>query len=449
MKDGVRGHLEFTAEPAVSVCNPPEAALGSDVLRRPALFALMSALFATAVGYGVVLPVLPFLVGRLPEVADVAAASRHTGLLTGTYTLALFLLSPVWGRLSDRHGRRRVLLLGLGGFAVTLPLFAVAESLPLLYLSRLLSGSFASAVAPVVYAHVADHAPTKEWRAHHFALLNIAGTAGFFVGPVVGGLALLAARALFAGGAAVGFLAPFLATSLLTVLAGVAVRTFMPTKVGLHATPAATAKTGNDRTLIVRLLSISFVTALAVGAFEVGLALRGKQVLNLNAYQIGMMFTECSLVMFVVQALVFSPLVKPDLTRRFMTPGLVILAAGLAAVPFAGGYIAMTLAVALIAASAGLLSPIATYWTSLAAGETQGTELGRQTAAASLGQAIGSAAGGMLFDVVIVPNASFTLTAALVAVGLAASAGLSKRLDALSTATASGVGTDTKAAGGH
>ena len=182
----------------------------------------------------------------------------------------------------------------------------------------------------------------------------------------------------------------------------------------------------------MRLLAISFVTALAVGAFEVGLSLRGKQVLDLSASEIGLMFTECSLVMVVVEAIVFSPLVRPDTTRHLITPSLVALAGGLATVPFASGYLMTTIAVALVAGSAGILSPIATYWISLGAGDTQGTELGRQTAAASLGQATGSVAGGALFDVTIVPNASFTLTAVFVAAGLAASIRLPKYLETLS-----------------
>ena len=427
-----------------------KAAAGTTPLRWPGLAALMLAMFAVAVGYGVILPVLPFLVGRLPEAADATVASWHTGLLTGTYTLALFVFAPLWGRLSDRHGRRRVLLLGLGGFAVTLPLFALADGLPLLYLGRLLSGLFAAAVAPVVYARVADHAPTKEWRAHRFALLNVAGTAGFFVGPVIGGFALVAARTLFAEGAAAGFLAPLLATSLVTLLAGLLVRALVPPGDRLRSKQMATAKAGYNRTVIVRLLSISFLTALAIGAFEVGLALRGKQVLGLNAYQIGKMFTECSLVMFLVQALVFSPIVKPDTTRWLVAPSLAILAIGLATVPFASEYILTTLTVALVAASAGVLSPIATYWISVGAGEAQGTALGWQTAAASLGQAVGSAAGGMLFDVTLVPNASFTLTAALVAAGVAATIGLPSWLDKLSTLeTGNGVSASVKAAGGQ
>jgi predicted MFS family arabinose efflux permease len=141
-----------------------------------------------------------------------------------------------------------------------------------------------------------------------------------------------------------------------------------------------------------------------------------------------MMFAECSLVMFAVQALVFSPLVKPEWTRWLFTPGLAILALSLFVVPFADTNFTMIVAVALVAASAGILSPIVTYWVSLSAGETQGADLGRVTAAASLGQALGSAAGGLLFGVSILPSAAFTVTAAVVLAGLTASLGLPRRL---------------------
>jgi predicted MFS family arabinose efflux permease len=121
------------------------------------------------------------------------------------------------------------------------------------------------------------------------------------------------------------------------------------------------------------------------------------------------------------------------MTRHLIVPSLVILAAGLAAVPFADDFLMMTLAVALVAASAGILSPIATYWISLGGGETQGAELGRQTAAASLGQAVGSVAGGMLFDAAMMPNAGFFFPAVLVLGGLVWSAGLSQRLARISS----------------
>jgi predicted MFS family arabinose efflux permease len=176
-----------------------------------------------------------------------------------------------------------------------------------------------------------------------------------------------------------------------------------------------------NHAVMFRLWAIAFVTAVAIGAFEVGLALRGKQVLGMDAVRIGMMFAECSLVMFIVQTLVFSPLVKPEVTRWLLTPGLAILAVSLVVVSFTGTSIALSIAVALVAASAGILSPIVTYWVSLGAGDTQGADLGDMTAAASLGQALGSAGGGLLFDISIVPGALFTLTALLVLAGLLAS----------------------------
>lgn len=393
-----------------------------------ALCALLLAMFAITVGYGIVLPILPFLVERLAGTTDATTLSWHTGLLTGTYILAIFLFAPLWGKVSDRIGRRPVLLLGLTGFAATVALFALVESLPLVYLGRFLDGVFAAAIAPTAYALVGDHAPSKEWRAHRFALINIAGTAGFFAGPLLGGVVLGAFRELFAGAAEQAFSVPFLATSGLALLAALMIWGLVPRTVQREERQLLSAEKQIDRAVMLRLWAIAFVTAVAIGAFEVGLALRGKQILGMDASRIGMMFAECSLVMFVVQALVFSPLVKPERTRWLLTPGLAVLAIGLVAVPFTSNSVTMSVAVALVAASAGILSPIVTYWVSLGAGQTQGSDLGRVTAAASLGQALGSAAGGLLFDVSVLPGAAFTVTAAVVLAGLTASLGLPKLL---------------------
>src|ERR1700674_2789058 len=83
--------------------------------------ALMLAVFTVSVGFGVVLPLLPYLIERLLGTGfEAAQVSRHTGLLTAVYTLSLFLFAPMWGRLSDRRGTRRVLLVGLLGFSATM-----------------------------------------------------------------------------------------------------------------------------------------------------------------------------------------------------------------------------------------------------------------------------------------------------------------------------------------
>lgn len=100
---------------------------------------LMLAVFTVSVGFGVVLPLLPYLIERLLG-AGVSATqvSRHTGLLTAVYTLSLFLLAPMCGRLSDRRGPRGVLLLGLLGFGVTNQVFSFVESLAAVYAERFL-----------------------------------------------------------------------------------------------------------------------------------------------------------------------------------------------------------------------------------------------------------------------------------------------------------------------
>jgi predicted MFS family arabinose efflux permease len=130
-----------------------------------------------------------------------------------------------------------------------------------------------------------------------------------------------------------------------------------------------------------------------------------------------MMFTECSLVMLIVQAVVFSPWIKPETTRWFIAPALAVLAAGLFLVPHASSFAVMLVVIGAVAASAGVLSPILTYWISSKADKAQGAELGKQTAAASLGAAIGSAGGGLLFNVAALPGASFVLVAGLTVLG--------------------------------
>lgn len=121
------------------------------------MIALMLAVFTVSVGFGVVLPLLPYLIERLLGAGvEVAQVSRHTGLLTAVYTLLLFLFAPMWGRLSDRRGPRCVLLVGLLGFGVSMLVFSFVDSLAAVYAERFLSGMFAAAVTPVAAAVIGN-----------------------------------------------------------------------------------------------------------------------------------------------------------------------------------------------------------------------------------------------------------------------------------------------------
>ena len=396
------------------------------------MIALMASVFTVSMGFGIILPLLPYLIERLLGPAgDAAQVSRSTGLLTGLYMLSLFLFAPLWGHLSDRFGRRIILLIGLIGFSATMVTFSMIENLAAVYVERFLSGMFAAAVTPVALAVIGDLATTEAARARRLTFVSIAGIGGFLLGPMLGvSLSRGAISVLPFAGASGALAVPLVATAILAVMVAAAVMITVP--VTASTDPAFSRyKPHNLETipwLVPRLLSLSFIVSAGIGVFEVGLALRGKQDLGLSQYQIAIMFTECSLVMLVVQAAVFSPWIKPETTRWFIAPAFAILAAALFLVPCASDFTLMLAVVGAVAASAGLLSPILTYWISTKAGRAQGAQLGKQTSAASLGAAIGSAAGGVLFDVAWFPNASFFLVTLLTAAGALLSLGLPKLL---------------------
>ena len=388
---------------------------------------LMLSVFTVSMGYGVVLPLLPYLIERLLGTgSDAAQVSRSTGLLTGLYTMSLFLFAPAWGRLSDRYGRRTILLIGLIGFSATMLTFAFVENLTAVYAERFLSGMFAAAVTPVALAAIGDLPATEEARARRLAFVGLAGISGFLLGPMLGVFIARGAANMFPIVSATGSLAlPLAGTAVLSLLVATAAALTVPGTKQRSAAPKRDQPASEAAAwLVPKLLSLAFIVSAGVAVFEVGLALRGKQELGLTQYQIALMFTECSLVMFVVQSIVFSPWIKPETTRWFIAPALAVLAAGLYLVPRASDFMLMLAVIGAVAASAGILSPILTYWISRNAGKAQGAELGKQTAAASLGAAIGSAAGGLLFDVSPLPNAAFLLVTVLTMLAVVLSLGL-------------------------
>ena len=394
------------------------------------LVALMLAVFTVSVGFGITLPLLPYLIERLLGAGIKASqVSRHTGLLTGIYTLALFLFAPLWGRLADRHGPRGVLLLGLLGFGVTMMIFSFVETLAAVYAERFLSGMFAAAVTPVAAAVIGNFTTSEHERARRLSFVSMAGIAGFLLGPMLGVFTTRIAAEFVTLAAPAGSVAiPLAATALLAFFVICVVVFAVPGGEGRQRSHQTINATGEKQGwLVARLLALTLIVSAGVGVFEVGLALRGKLELGLTTYQIALMFTECSVVMFVVQALVFSPWFKPDMTRWLIAPGLLVLTAGLFRVPWASTFTGMLVAIGTVAASAGTLSPILTYWISAKAANAQGWELGKQTAAASLGVTVGSAAGGLLSNVAF-PGAPFFLTAGLTLVGFLLSLGLPHRL---------------------
>lgn len=395
-------------------CMSP-AANGAAVPALPplALAALLLAVFAVWFGYSVVLPVLPTFIQAADPGLAAKAVARHTGLASALYTLALFLFAPLWGRLSDRHGRRPVISIGLLGYAVSLLGVASLGGLAGLYIERLTSGLFAAAISPVASAVIGDCAPNEEWRARRLAWLGMAATAGLFLGPAAGAVAAAHSGASLA----------FAATAALAIITWIGALAVLP----LHLAPTGlrpVAQNAAGRRAIPFLLVLSLVVGIAVGVFEVGLALRGAGMPGMGSRRLALLFAECSLVMFIAQAVIFSPVFKAAATWRMIAPSLAIMGAGVLLLPWSNGLFPLAVVVGLVGVSGGILVPVLTFWISLAAGSRQGASLGSQVAAASLGQGIGSAAVGLLLDSDWIPDTPFVLAAALL--GLSAAMSLSR-----------------------
>ena len=119
------------------------------------LFVLLACLFVVNIGFGITLPVLPFYTERLAlaEGASRNSVGLHVGLLTSIYALMQLLFAPIWGRLSDRVGRKPLLLLGITGYAIAQVLFGLASNLWLLYVARIVGGILSSATLPAAAAY--------------------------------------------------------------------------------------------------------------------------------------------------------------------------------------------------------------------------------------------------------------------------------------------------------
>ena len=390
----------------------------SEIVLLPAgqFFLLMAAVFAVYVGYGIVLPLLPFMLERILPDATRASVAWHTGLIAAIYMFALFVGAPLWGRISDRIGRRPVILLGLGGCVIALVAFGLTTKLWHAYAARAFGGALVSAVLPVALAYVSDTS-MPVMRARRFAWMTASTTLGFMAGPLLGGWLVgsqTSAQEISNAGYAIS--TAFFAAALGGAVIWLAVWHWFPQVVSARSAVGVHRVVRDARSVNVVLL-LALLGMFGLGVFEVAIALHGQQVLGLDPLQIGLIFMECSLVMVLVQVLVFSPLATYVGFRFIITPAFLSMALGVGLLPMATDAISLSVLVGLFAAGSGILVPMLAYRTSLDAGPAQGAELGKQVAAASLGQALGSASAGLLYGFAI--EGPFWFTAFLLLVGAA------------------------------
>jgi MFS family permease len=375
----------------------------SPPLSRWQLVWLAGAVFVASAGYGGLMPLLPrWLVPMMPD-AGAAEIARHVGMLSGAYAAGVLIGAPLWGILSDRVGRGRILIVGLIGYVTSL-LLLLAPDLPgiwFIYAMRGATGLFVAAVVPLVPALVAAHTPQSQ-RARRFAWLSGMSLVGFLFGP--GLIALAGTLARWAGQAHPDperLTEIVLAMSaLLGALAMLGLAATLPPR---HANyPPAVKLDDSPRARgDLPLWALSGVVMFVLSGFELGIVLQGQRHADLSSQDIAWMFAECSIAMLLVNGILFfTSLLERAAPRLLAGAGTMLAIAGLVVLGQHQSEGWMYVGIGMVAAGTGLVLPVVSYLAAGASPRTLGTTMGGLAAAAALGQTLGSSVGGWLFGLV-------------------------------------------------
>jgi DHA1 family tetracycline resistance protein-like MFS transporter len=347
---------------------------------------LFLATCSIVIGLGMVVPLLPFYAVAYGGTAwDVA-------MLFAIYSGCQFLTAPLWGRLSDRVGRKPVLLLCFAGTAVSYVWYAFAGSLTDMYLSRALAGAMAAWLV-AGQAWVAD-TTAPERRARGMGLLGAAFGIGFVIGPTIGAIAVGAEDPNFrmpilfsAGAAALAF-----------VIAAIAIRE-PETHVARDGDIADTAAHMLSMPLLLLLLGIYFAGYFAFVGMESMLALWTEVALGLGPRDVGLLMAFAGVCMVIVQGGLLGRLAARFGEAQLIVAGILILIAGFLAVPMAGSWAMMLPAMALLAVGQSVTNPsIQSLVSRIAPADWKGGVLGAAQGAASIGRITGPLWAGMLFE---------------------------------------------------
>jgi multidrug resistance protein len=341
--------------------------------------------FIDLLGFGIIIPLLPFYA------ESYGASATVVGMLGTSFSLMQFLFSPVWGRLSDRIGRRPIILIGLAGSCVSYLVLALAGSLSLIFLARIVGG-IAGANIPTAQAYIAD-VTTPENRARGMGLVGAAFGLGFIFGPALGGIL-----------SHLGPSAPMWFASALCGANLLAAWFLLPES--RHASPARVTLgrldslrlAMRDRRLVL-LLSLYFIVTAAFSGFEATFALFSERRFGFTVSTIGYLFAFIGGTLALVQGMLVGRAVTRIGEARLIPIAICIIGLGIGLVPFAWSIPALLGAVGTLAVGMGFNGPALSSMVSrLTHADDQGGMLGLASSLASLGRVVGPAWGGFLFD---------------------------------------------------
>ena len=349
------------------------------------LVVIFVTVFIDLLGFGIIIPLLPFY-------AESFGASAFTiGLLGTSFSLMQFLFSPIWGRWSDKIGRKPIILVGLMGSCLSYLALALAGSLPMVFLARVIGG-IAGANIPTAQAYIAD-VTTPENRARGMGMVGAAFGLGFIFGPAIGGVLsrispetpMWCASALcFANFIAAWFLLP-------------ESRSATAVTKNLGRMEAFRHAMGKPALLLV--LSLYFIVTLAFSGFEATFAIFSEARFGFTTSTIGFLFAFIGVVLALVQGVFVGRAVKVIGERRLIPLAILAISIGIGLMPWVWNVPTLLGALGVLAVGMGFNNPsLSSMVSKLADADDQGGVLGLASSLSSLGRVVGPAWGGYLYD---------------------------------------------------
>ncbi|WP_240359730.1 MFS transporter [Pyxidicoccus trucidator] len=376
--------------------------------------------FLDLVGFGLIIPLLPFYVESMGGSATTA------GVLLALFSSAQLVATPVLGRLSDRVGRRPVILLSLLGNAISMALFAYATHvhlLPVLFASRLLAGATAGNLA-ACQAAVADVTDAKS-RAAGLGRVGAGIGLGMVLGPVIGSQLHVW-----------GEWAPPLAAAVLAAAAMLGVFLLFPETHPRHGLASEPATPGRPRVRLVQalaqpgiapVLALFFLTFFGMTNLQVSFGLLAQERFGWGEREVGRLFALMGLMTFVLQAFAIGWLTRVARGLTLVLLGATLMGAGLACIALAPHPALLVVAMLLVGTGMGMLQPVlASLASALAGPDMQGGVLGIAQSAGGLARVVGPVWSGFLYSS-ISPGAPFVSGVAAAGLSLVVAASLRGR----------------------
>ena len=349
------------------------------------LYLLMFNMFITMGGIGIIVPVMPAYL----QVFGVGG--QVLGFLVAGFALAQFLLSPVAGDLSDRHGRKMFIVGGLVVYGLSQILFGLASEVWILFLARFLSGAGAAFIMPPIMAFVAD-ITTYEERGKGMGMIGAAMSLGFMIGPGVGGFL-----------ANVNLTFPFYLAGVVALIASILSAFYLPNIKSANTTTA-------PRENLVRQLARStgksyFIFLIVVFTFSFGIA-NFQTTLSLYLdLKFGYTPTDIAIILtiggfagVILQMYVVNKLFKRFGEMKVILVNLLVAAATMLLVIYINGFFIILTVATLFSIATTFIRPAVNTLISKLAGKEQGFAAGMNNAYMSLGNMFGPALAGVLFD---------------------------------------------------